>query len=629
MRKIGYLLMILLLISCGSNMTTSTNQDTGTVSATGQSGTVERPRITVQSILSNMARGEYVKGEVLVKFKPDAPSGVISDLHQRVGVASRKVVGTVPNLERVRLPEGVSVEDAIIQYMSDPNVEYAEPNYIIRTFTMPNDTYFQPNQWALHNTGSYAGGTPDADIDAPEAWDTTTGSSNIIIAITDTGVDYNHPDLVGNIWINEDEDCNEEAGAEDDDDMNGYVNDCVGWDFTTCERYVYDEENMEWICDEAKDPDSDPMDEHGHGTHVAGIIGAKGNNAEGIAGVMWNVRLMALSFLNAQGVGDIEGAVNAIEYAVSNGARIINASWGSYDYSYSLYEAISTANSAGVLFIAAAGNEENNNDAESPLYPASYNLPNIIAVAATDQNDMRAHFSNYGLSSVDVAAPGVYIFSTVPIWWSGYPGYGEVERFSGTSMAAPHVAGIAGLIYSHYDGVHNTAFTYTQVRDTILRYVDILPSLQGWIKTGGRVNAHLAVASLLIPTDLTAIAQSPTEVTLSWTDNATGEDGYILERRTTDGNFSVIADLPPDTTTYTDTDLYPLTTYIYRIKVYNNISESFYSNEVSVTTPETEPKRGGGGGCSLVTGPSDQPVDIAILLIPALTILIALRRKGR
>jgi len=622
MRKVGYLLLIFLFISCGSNTTISTNQGKGT---SAQALSTGGPKITLQSILSNMEKGEYVRGEVLVKFKPGTPSGVISDLHQVVGVASREKIGTISNTERIKLIDGVSVEDAIIQYMSDPNVEYAGPNYIIHALTIPNDTYFSPNQWALNNTGEYAGGTPDADIDAPEAWDITTGSSNIIIAVTDTGIDYNHPDLHGNIWYNTGEtSCNDGI----DNDSNGYIDDCVGWDFTTCEVYLYDEDNNAWVCDEAKSTDNDPMDEHGHGTHVAGIIGAVGNNGEGIAGVMWNVKLMPLRFLNAQGVGETADAIRAIEYAVANGARIINASWGLYEYDPILYASISTANNAGVLFVAAAGNEENNNDAETPLYPASYKLPNIISVTATDQNDMRAQFSNFGINSVDVAAPGIYIFSTVPTWWNDYPGYGEIERFSGTSMAAPHVAGIAGLLYSYYDGVHNTAFSYTQVRDTILRYVDVLPTLQGWIKTGGRVNAHLAVTSLLVPTDLTATAQSPTEIALSWTDNATGEDGYILERRTTDGTFSVVADLPPGTTTYVDTGLYPLTTYIYRVKAYNTISESFYSNEASATTPETEPRRGG-GGCSLVTGPSDQPIDMAILLIPVLAIFIASRRRRR
>ncbi len=619
MKRIVYILLVFFLASCGSNMTTSTSTDPNTTGVSTK--TLIKPEVTVQSILSNMEKGNYKQGELLVKFKADTPISTMSGVHQAVGAVSRRGFTLMSELEHVKLPEGVSVEDAITQYMSDPNVEYAEPNYIIHAFTMPNDTYFQPNQWALHNTGSYAGGIDDADIDAPEAWDTTTGGSGIVIAVTDTGVDYNHPDLHGNIWHNSGEtDC--EDGI--DNDLNGYIDDCTGWDFTTCEYFKED-----GTCETTKSEDNDPMDENGHGTHVAGIIGAVGNNGEGISGVMWNVKLMALRFLNAEGGGTISDAINAIEYAVANGARIINASWGGYGYSLSLYDAIDSANSEGVLFISAAGNERNNNDGQTPLYPASYDLPNIISVAATDQNDQRAHFSNFGLNSVDVAAPGVYVFSTVPTWWSQYPGYGEVERFSGTSMATPHVAGLAGLLYSYYNGIQNTEFNYTQVRDTILRYVDVLPSLQGWIKTGGRINAHRAVSSLLIPTGITVTAQSPTEVLLTWTDHATGEDRYVIERKREGGNFSEIANLLPNTTTYIDTGLDPLTTYTYRIKVYNNIAESFYSIEASATTPATETKGGGGGGggCSIIAGQKDRTVDIAILLIPIVAIFMALLRK--
>lgn len=625
MKRLVYILLVFFLVSCGSNMTTgiSTEHNDKEVSASGKGTTTSKPEVTIQSILANMTEGNYREGEVLVKFKAGTTKNILSGLHQAVGAVSRESFTLVPNLERVKLPEGVSVEDAIIQYMSDPNVEYAEPNYVIQVLsTIPNDTYFI-NQWALHNTGSYAGGTDDADIDAPEAWDVTKGDDDIIIAIVDTGIDYNHADLVGNIWQNTGEiDCVDGI----DSDGNGYVDDCIGWDFTTCEWFKED-----GSCETVKSEDNDPMDDHGHGTHVAGITGAVGNNGEGVAGVMWNVKLMALKFINIQGAGTTADAINAIEYAIANGARIINASWGGYEYSLALYNTINSANSAGILFIAAAGNGGDdsvgdNNDL-TPMYPASYELPNIISVAATDQNDLRLSFSNYGLNSVDVAAPGVYIFSTVPNWWDGGGGYGVLEFFAGTSMATPHVSGLAGLIYSYYDGSNNTAFSYTQVRDTILRYVDLLPSLQGWIKTGGRINAHLAVSSLLSPTNLTATTNSPS-ITLTWVDNATGEDGYKVERKVEGGSFEEIADLPADTTTYTDTALEFLTTYTYRVKAYNNIAESFYSNEASATTPaEEERKSSGGGGCSLIAGQEGQGVDIAILLIPVVAILIALRRR--
>jgi len=622
MKRFNYLILMFLLISisCGRESTTNTsaNQNVKGRGSTETSLSVSSQDITLQSILSNAQKGRYVKGELIVKFKPMTLTTTMSEVHQGIGAIPKDRSSLVPEIEHVKLPEGLSVEDAIVQYMSNPNVEYAEPNYIVRALVTPDDTYFS-NQWALHNTGSYANGTDDADIDAPEAWDTTTGNSDIVIAVIDTGVDYNHPDLHGNIWHNTGE-TNCEDGV--DNDGNGYKDDCIGWDFTTCERYKED-----GTCEKTEAWDNDPMDEMGHGTHVAGIIGAKGNNGEGVSGVMWDVKVMPVRFLNSEGAGTTADAIKAIEYAIRNGARVINASWGGYDYSLSLYNTIKTANEHGILLIAAAGNEKNNNDGQTPLYPASYDLPNIISVAATDPNDRRAYFSNFGVNSVDVGAPGVYIFSTVPVWWGDYAGYGEIERFSGTSMAAPHVAGLAGLLYSHYDGVHNTRFNHEQVRDTILRYVDVLPSLEGWTKTGGRINAHRAVSSLLIPTGLTAGAHSPTEIILSWNDNATGEDGYILERKRSGGNFEVIATLLPDTTTYTDTGLDPLTTYTYRLKVYNNISESFYSNEASATTPETEPKRGG-GGCSIIAG-KGRGVDVILLLIPMVALFLALRKRTR
>ncbi|GAB4536033.1 MAG: hypothetical protein Fur0020_03780 [Thermodesulfovibrionia bacterium] len=627
MKRLCYIVLSFFLISCGSNVTTntSTNQVQKGVNTSGADiSSQNKPEANLQSILSNMQEGRYVKGEVIVKFKSGTSMSVMSGVHQRVGAVSMRASSLVPGLEHVKLTKGVSVEDAIIQYMSDPNVEYAEPNYILHTLNTPNDTYFR-NQWALDNTGQYANGKPDADIDAPEAWEAwevSQGSRNIIIAVTDTGIDYNHPDLHGNIWHN-----SGETNCEDnvDNDGNGYRDDCTGWDFTRCEWF-----NEAGECETTKSEDNDPMDEHGHGTHVAGIIGAVGNNGDGVTGVMWNVKLMPLRFLNSQGGGTTIDAIHAIEYAVANGARVINASWGGYDYSLSLYNAISSANNSGVLFIAAAGNDENNNDGQTPLYPASYDLPNIISVAATDQNDTRASFSNFGLNSVDVAAPGVYIFSTVPTWWNDYPGYGEIERFSGTSMSAPHVSGLAGLLYSYYDGEHNTQFGYTQVRDTILRYVDVLPTLQGKIKTGGRINAHKAISSLLIPTGLTATANDSSTITLTWQDNATGEDGYKLERKTGDGGFVEIADLSRDTNTYRDTGLEPETTYTYRIKAYNSISESFYSNSAEATTLAVEPpKKKGGGGCSIIAG-RDSGVDIALLIIPIITVFfLVFRGKER
>ena len=634
MKKLFYLLMVLLLAACGNEKTASISSDTSVSKVTNS------VKIDAQFILSQMEKGKYKEGELLVKFKSGVVTASSLKLHQSVRASVIKRFTVVPNLERVKLPKGLSVKDAITQYMSDPDVEYAEPNYIRRALSkIPDDTYFG-NQWALHNTGTYANGTADADIDAPEAWDISTGSSNIVIAVLDTGVDYNHNDLVGNIWINTGEvigdangdDCPGICGVDDDgdgkidedsldlqpgeagytndlkddDDENGYIDDCRGWDFVN--------------------GDNDPMDDNSHGTHVAGIIGAVGDNGTGVAGVMWNVKLMALKFLDSEGYGTVSEEVEGIDYAVENGAKIMNASFGGYEYSQSEYDAVEAANTAGILFIAAAGNEEYNNDL-TPMYPASYSLLNIISVAATDQDDIRASFSNFGLTSVDVAAPGVYILSTIP-----QNEYFDKDFNWGTSMAAPHVSGLAGLLYSYYDGIYNTQFDYTQVRTAILRMVDVLPTLSGWIQTGGRINAYKALSFLRTPTKLTATAISPTQISLTWSDNATGEGGYRIERKISGGTYTEIPGSPlqAGSSSFTDSGLAPNTTYTYKIKAYNDIAESFYSTEVSTTTPLTGSTGGGGGGNCSIGARQNIPTavaDLAVMLIPLIVVAIMRRKR--
>src|SRR4030042_6641530 len=603
MKKLFYLLMILFLAACGNEKIASISSDTS------NSKVASSVKIDAQFILSQMEKGKYRDGELLVKFKSGVVKTSALKLHQTIRASVAKSFKIVPNLDLVKLPKGLSVKDAVMQYMSDPNVDYAEPNYI--RHVLSNDTYFS-NQWALSNTGQYAGGTLDADIDAPEAWGISTGSPNITIAVLDSGIDYNHQDLVGNIWQNPGEtDC---LDGLDGDVINGYPDDCKGWNFV--------------------DGNNDPMDDLGHGTHVAGIIGAVGNNGTGVAGVMWNVKLMALKFLDSEGYGTVSDEVEGIDYAVENGAKIINASFGGLTYSSSEYQAIERANTAGVLFVASAGNGGDdgigdNNDL-TPHYPSSYNLSNIIAVAATDQNDIRVPFSNYGLTSVHVAAPGVYVISTVPNWWSEYQGYGVLELFDGTSMAAPHVSGLAGLLYSYYDSVHNTQFNYSQIRTAILWSVDVLPTLSGWIQTGGRINAYRAISFLRIPTNLTATAASTTRISLSWSDNASYEKGYKVERKISGGSWTVLPDtLPNGSSSFTDSGLTPNTAYTYRIKAYNDIAESFYSNEASATTLLTDPPANHeSGGCSIGARQNTPTAiaDLAVMLIPLLVVAIIRRR---
>jgi subtilisin family serine protease len=250
-------------------------------------------------------------------------------------------------------------------YTSHPSVDYAQEDFRVHITgpVIPNDPQFS-SLWGLHNAGQ-TGGTPDADIDAPEAWGITTGSSNTVVAVIDTGVDYTHPDLAANIWVNADDPSTpqmegEIPGNNIDDDNNGFIDDVHGYDFVN--------------------NDGDPMDDLFHGTHVAGTIGALGNNGIGVTGVNWNVRIMALKFLDASGYGYTSGAIAALNYAVANGATISNTSWGGGPFDQGLYDAIQAAGNAGHIFVAAAGNESSNNDS-FPAYPASYDLPNIISVA--------------------------------------------------------------------------------------------------------------------------------------------------------------------------------------------------------------------------------------------------------
>ena len=354
----------------------------------------------------------------------------------------------------VRTP-GATAEAVSRLLGHNPSVAYFEPNTIVTTAQVPNDPYYG-FLWAMDNTGVF-GGTPDADIDAPEAWDLTRGSPDTVVGVIDSGVDYTHPDLAANIWTNP----GEIAGNRIDDDGDGFVDDVHGYDFIN--------------------NDGDPMDDFEHGTHVAGTIAATGNNGQGVTGVNWTSSVMAIKCFDATGRGAIATAVQAVNYATlmhnrGVNVRVTNNSWGSATYDPALYNAIRSSGDAGMLFIAAAGNGGqdgigDNNDLY-PNYPASYNLPNIIAVAATDQSDRLATFSNYGPTSVDLAAPGVDIWSTVP--------GGFYDILSGTSMAAPHVAGVAALAWSL-----NRSATATQVRDAILGGVDRLSSLNGKVATEG------------------------------------------------------------------------------------------------------------------------------------------------
>jgi len=354
----------------------------------------------------------YKPGSIIVRFKPDIASSPVR-LAQASNAAHTQLGATVttdysniglPGMQALHLPDGVSVAEAVQIYSRNPNVLYAEPNYYYYVDIVPDEVHSQnlpaedgaeriPNDpefgklWGLHNTGqviSGRAGTVDADIDAPEAWSITTGSPDVIIAVIDTGVMYTHPDLAANIWKNP----GEIPGNGIDDDHNGYIDDVYGWNF-------YDDNN-------------DPNDLDGHGTHCAGTIAGVGNNTEGVAGVMWNAKIMSLQFLSPDGPGDTANAILAIQYATMMGADIISCSWGGGGYSQALKDAI---DASPALVVCAAGNDGMDNDAK-PSYPSSYTSANILAVAASNNIEQLASFSNIGATSVDVVAPGETIYST-------------------------------------------------------------------------------------------------------------------------------------------------------------------------------------------------------------------------
>lgn len=407
---------------------------------------------------------EYAPGEIIVKFKSgfSIPSQKTRD--KIAGVILIQELGLI-GAQHIRLPEGTSVQDAVHDYNADPQVEYAEPNYKVYPLLTPNDTFFG-ELWGLRNIGQTVNwdlGTSDADIDAPEAWDIQTGSSSVIIAVIDTGVYYTHPDLSANIWTN----SGEIAGNGLDDDSNGYIDDIRGWDFWNGDNSVYDDSDGDY-----------------HGTHVAGTIAAVGNNSTGVVGVCWTAKIMPLKFIGPF-FGFTSDAILAIEYAIDKGANIMSNSWGGGAFSQALKDAIDAAGTAGILFVAAAGNDGSDNDAD-PAYPASYTSDNIIAVAATDNDDRLASFSNYGETSVDVGAPGVEIYSTFP------PdlGLGSYYYLDGTSMATPHVSGLAGLLKAQFTSLDDAG-----LKGRILATVDAISSLSDKSVTGGRINAFSALVA--------------------------------------------------------------------------------------------------------------------------------------
>jgi subtilisin family serine protease len=666
-------------------------------------------------------RPAYAPGELLVKYRPAVRTRTAEYFRQRWGVSILHTFAGI-GVHHVKLPADMTVEEALDLYRHDTDVEYAEPNYYRHITATPNDTDYQSFLWGMTNTGqtvcppegtvcppypACVSGTPGASINAPSAWDVETDCTSVTVAIIDTGVDYNHPDLAANI-------------------ASG------GYDFV--------------------DNDNAPMDPNGHGTHVAGTIGAVGNNSQGVTGVCWTAQLLPLRAFDASGSGTASDIILAMEYAQNHGAKVINASYGGSQFSQAEYNEISNLNTGEVLLVAAAGNGPTNNDS-TPSYPASYNLDNIIAVAATDQNDNLACFSNYGQTSVDVAAPGVNIYSAMPgrqtvfsdnfdggdisdwtiepasppahpSWGVFSPGYGGTgysladsptgnyanninisarptnaidlsgqtgtvldfqlkgtilsgdylyiedspdatnwttrlglygssgnwteitvdlgnldgtatayfrfrlqtngsgtadgvyiddvkvttaqaqdtyQFLDGTSMATPHVTGLAALVWSNAP-----TLTHLQVKARILNCVDRLASLSRKLVTWGRINAASSLNNVPAPpVGLSARGVSNSQINLTWATTYVGQIGFRIERKqgATDP-FTEIANLPTNTSSYSDTGLTKGATYTYRIRAYTS-NLSGYSAEVTATASEPSSSGGhgggGGGGCFIDT----------------------------
>ena len=384
-------------------------------------------------------------GEILIGFRDGVSTAEQNKVLAKVGATEKrkftKIHGALLDLK----PE--KVERALEQLRADDRVRYAEPNTLIHLDALPNDPFFN-RLWGLNNTGQTVQGLtglPDADIDAPEAWNVTTGSNAVTVAVIDTGIDGSHPDLSSQMWINPGENCTGCRTDRIDNDGNGYVDDWRGWD---------------WV-----NHDNNPADDHGHGTHVAGTIGASGNNGIGVTGVNWHVRLMPLKFLSSAGSGTTADAVSAVLYAADKGADVMNNSWGGDTYSQALADAIAVADDRGSLFVAASGNSSNDNDA-NPDYPSSYDNPNVISVAATEHRDGLAWFSNIGRRTVDLGAPGLNVYST----WPG----GSYQFLTGTSMAAPHVSGAAALVKAAFPNASDLG-----IKALLLSSVDPNASLAG------------------------------------------------------------------------------------------------------------------------------------------------------
>lgn len=555
-------------------------------------------------VLAQSAQPAVAPNQLLIRFAPASSASERLAAENQISAYATRSLDLVDGLKVIQTRLDASRAAAMLS--GNPNVLYVEPDYMQYPVELPDDTYGYL-LWGLHNTGQAIRGvigTPDADIDAPEAWAGVV-SPRTIVAIIDSGTQLDHEDLAANIWVNSAE-SNGNNGVDDNVPANGFIDDLHGWDFFS--------------------DDPNPSDEDGHGTHTAGTIGAVPGNSLGIAGVCGTCQLMILRFLGPFG-GATSDAIAALQYAVANGATVSNNSWGGGPYSQALYDAIKAAGDAGHIFVAAAGNSSSNNDV-SPTYPASYELDNIIAVAATGNRDDIASFSNYGGATVDLGAPGIDIASS---YWDPTTPTDDYWYSSGTSMAAPHVAGVVALVQA-LEAQENTpacldpdTLEEVSVVERVLRSTRAVSALAPYVATGGVVNAADAVNCSLnlpwpLPTppalpepptmppdDLQAVDSGQGSYLLSWTSVADASY-YLIEREQRRKNgrriggtyFFVDAVSGPGGEPLSHEDMTETVPYVYyRIAAGNTAGNTVLSEWVPAQTGAssgTEPPDDGSGG---------------------------------
>lgn len=550
--------------------------------------TLVAPMATVTPVLAQEGGGEEppaeggdaVPGQMIIRFKAEVTPEQVSDFYAQYGLAEKanldhNATDRDPGQRLVAVQ--AEVKPSFIELLAaDERIAYAEPNYLIHVDKAPNDPDYS-KLWGLNNTGQ-TGGTNNADINAPEAWEVNTGSADVIVGVIDTGIDPKHEDLAKNMWVNPGEcpggTCN--ANGKDDDN-NGYVDDFNGI------NTIDDSNNI--------------MDDYGHGTHVAGTIGAVGDNSLGVVGVNWKVKLIACKFLGASGSGTVAGAVKCFNYfrdlktKYKQNVVLTNNSWGASVFSQALYD--SMAGPDQPLHVCAAGNS----NTDRPHYPSGFDLEHVISVAATDHNDNYASFSNYGTPHVDLAAPGVDIYSTVPTGDCPICDPSGYTAISGTSMATPHVAGVAALLWAQYPKL-----TREQIKGRLLSAVDPLKDRSKLTLTNGRLNVLNTMENDIIPpatvTNLSVAGVLMTRVKLTWT--ATGDDGMTGLANSYDIRYSPtpISDAnwdratpatavpspqkPGTTESFAVTNLEPGKTYYFALKVLDNAGNSSELSNVVV-----------------------------------------------